>query len=55
MACLRVVYEFVQHIEVVVVDASEIQTMNCSGENLPPRQIQNLGHICPYGFVHSYC
>lgn len=43
---LRVIYKFIKNIELVVVDPSKVQTMNSSGEELPPGQIEDLWNVC---------
>ena len=52
--CLRVVYIFVQNVELVIVDACKVETMNSPGEELPPSQIENLGYVRFDGLVDCH-
>lgn len=51
---LRIVHKFVENIQLVVIDACEVDSMNSSGEKLPPCQIEDLWHVRFDSFVDRH-
>lgn len=51
---LRVVHKFIQDVQLVVIDAREVEPVDRSGEELPPGQIEDLRYIRFDSFVDRH-